>query len=179
MILKGTKIYLKKGLSDKGYFSLLNWFHDLEVIRYLNFAKEALKFNTIRDVKSFLKKPKNNIIFGIYANNGKLIGYSDIFNASNKSCWFGIIVGDKDYWGKGIGTETTRLIIDYAFNKLGMKKIVLTTTEHNKNAVKLYKKIGFKIVKKVPKDRYVFLRNKWVRGDSIRMELNKNMRERL
>ena len=173
MMLKGKKVYLKKGLSNKEYSNLLSWFRDIEIMKYVNFVKKTLKFNTIKQVKLFFKDSKNHLLFGIFTYNNKLIGYAEIFDIIKKSGEFGIIIGEKDYWGKGIGTEVTKLMIDYSFNKLGLKRIYLTTSEYNKNAIKLCRKNGFKITKKIPNDREIFHNNKWIESATVCMELKK------
>ena len=36
----------------------------------------------------------------------------------NKNALYGILIGNKSYWGKGIGTEVTKLILDFGFKKI-------------------------------------------------------------
>lgn len=58
----------------------------------------------------------------------------------------GILVGDRKYQGKGIGTESMKLITDYAFKVLRLKVISLGVVSENKRAIKAYKKAGFHTV---------------------------------
>ena len=51
MIIKGEKIYLKKGLSDKDYSKLLKWYQDIEIMKYISFVKRALKLKTVNEIK--------------------------------------------------------------------------------------------------------------------------------
>lgn len=174
MIIKGKKIYLKKGLSNKLYSAMLKWFTDIEVMRYVSFVKTMVNMKGIEDVKLFCKDAKNAIFFGIYLNKlNKLIGYSVIGDIKNKQGEFGIIIGEKDYWGKGVGAEATKLMVDYSFNQIGLERIYLTTSEYNKNAIRLYKKFGFEITKKIPNDREVFHNNKWLKSATVCMEIKK------
>ena len=80
MILKGKKVYLKKGISDREYYALLKWFHDIEIMNQVSFSKKALQFDTVEQIKSFFKASKNHLLFGIYTHNNELIGYAEIFN---------------------------------------------------------------------------------------------------
>lgn len=57
---------------------------------------------------------------------------------------FGITIGNKDYWGKGYGTEAARLVLDYGFRFLNLYNIGLITTSFNTRAIRAYQKIGFK-----------------------------------
>ena len=49
----------------------------------------------------------------------------------NRSASFGIIIGEPEFRGRGLGTETTRLMLDYAFTALGLHNVMLTVFEFN------------------------------------------------
>lgn len=57
---------------------------------------------------------------------------------------FGIIIGEKDCWNKGYGTESTRLVLDYGFTVLGLHNIMLTTYGYNEGAYRAYTRAGFR-----------------------------------
>lgn len=174
MAIKGKKIYLEEGFSNKQYSALLKWFNDIEIMKYIFFGKDVLTFKSIKRVKSFCQKVKDAKYFGIYSNKSKkLIGYAVIHDFKNKQCQLGIIIGDKTCWGEGIGYETTKLMAKYSFDKLGLEKICLKVSEYNKKAIRLYKKLGFDLIKKIPEDREAYHNNKWVKSAALRMELRK------
>jgi RimJ/RimL family protein N-acetyltransferase len=55
----------------------------------------------------------------------------------------GIVLGEKDCWGKGYGPEALRLLLGYAFKDLGLRRIVLHVHRRNYRAIRAYKKVGF------------------------------------
>jgi RimJ/RimL family protein N-acetyltransferase len=57
---------------------------------------------------------------------------------------FGIMIGEPDCRGKGYGTETTRLMLDYAFTALGLHNVMLTVFEYNLAGRRAYEKAGFR-----------------------------------
>ena len=57
---------------------------------------------------------------------------------------FGIVISDKAYWGRGYGTETTILMLDYAFTILGLHSVMLTTYSYNHRAIRAYTRAGFR-----------------------------------
>ncbi len=59
---------------------------------------------------------------------------------------YGIIIGEKDCWNNGYGTETTRLILDYGFNMLGLHNIMLTASSNNERAINAYTHAGFRLI---------------------------------
>ena len=54
-----------------------------------------------------------------------------------------ILIGDRDYWGKGYGRETVGLLLDYGFRQLGLRSIELTTHEENERALRCFRSCGF------------------------------------
>jgi len=56
---------------------------------------------------------------------------------------FWILIGNREYHGRGIGTETTALILKYAFQSLNLQRVYLHVAENNAPAVALYSKTGF------------------------------------
>ena len=68
----------------------------------------------------------------------------DQINLFDRSANFGIIIGEKDCWGKGYGTETAVLMLDYGFSLLGLNNIMLTVDAYNERAIRAYRRAGFK-----------------------------------
>jgi len=56
---------------------------------------------------------------------------------------FYIAIASKENWSRGYGTEATKLMVDYAFETLGMNRIQLHVSAENERAVKVYEKTGF------------------------------------
>jgi RimJ/RimL family protein N-acetyltransferase len=57
---------------------------------------------------------------------------------------YGIIIGEKDCWGKGYGTETTIMMLEYAFTVLNLHSVLLTTYAYNERAIGAYTRAGFR-----------------------------------
>lgn len=176
-ILKGEKVYIQEGLKEEDYPLILSGYTNLEVINFVNFAKQSVAFKTVEEAKSFALAPEepDQLIFGIYTYEDAFIGYTTLSEFKEKTeCEFAIFILNKQYWVKGIGAEVTRLILDYAFNGLGIEKVVLTTSEYHEKAIALYERIGFKKTKLIPNDREIFLNGKWVLSGTVEMEIKKS-----
>jgi len=63
----------------------------------------------------------------------------------NQHCEYGILIGEKSFWGKGYAREATECILDYAFDVLNMRKVYLYVQKENERAIKLYTSIGFEV----------------------------------
>jgi diamine N-acetyltransferase len=57
---------------------------------------------------------------------------------------FNIFIGERDCWGKGYGTETTLLMLDYGFTLLDLHNISLRVDSYNERAIRAYRRAGFK-----------------------------------
>ena len=49
---------------------------------------------------------------------------------------------DKAYWGQGLGTEAAAGVRDYAFEQLGLQRLVCLIDEHNRASMRVAQKIG-------------------------------------
>ncbi len=61
------------------------------------------------------------------------------------SALFRIVIGEKDARGHGYGTEATRLVMDEAFDTLGLDEVRLEVFSHNVRAAAAYQRVGFEI----------------------------------
>ncbi|MCJ8338547.1 MAG: GNAT family N-acetyltransferase [Pseudomonadales bacterium] len=79
------------------------------------------------------------------AQTNKLLGYAGITSISqlSRSGEYFILIGDVEYWGRGLATEITRAITHYGFNTLGLHRIELTAFSENFAAIKAYEKSGY------------------------------------
>lgn len=60
---------------------------------------------------------------------------------------YGVFIGEEKALGLGYGTQAAKLMLDYGFGKLGLKKIFLRLLEDNAKALRSYEKAGFRMIK--------------------------------
>jgi RimJ/RimL family protein N-acetyltransferase len=78
-------------------------------------------------------------------DSGRLIGtcaFSQL-DADNGSAMFHITIGEKDAWGLGLGSEATALMLEHAFERLGLHRVALSVFSFNERAIRAYRKAGF------------------------------------
>jgi RimJ/RimL family protein N-acetyltransferase len=61
----------------------------------------------------------------------------------NESVGFRISLAGPAVFGRGFGTEVTRLVLDHAFDTVGLHRVELEVYEHNPRARRVYEKCGF------------------------------------
>lgn len=62
----------------------------------------------------------------------------------HRTAEFGIMIGEKDCWGKGYGTETARLMLEHGFTNLNLHNILLRVFSTNERALRAYTRAGFR-----------------------------------
>ena len=65
------------------------------------------------------------------------------------------MIGEKDFWGRGYGTEALKLVVNYAFNRLNLHKIYAGINSSNKASIRAYQKVGFKVEGRKREERYI------------------------
>jgi len=142
--LKGKRIFLRPLEVEDVNGPYLSWVNDKEITKYLDVG---LFPTNKEDLKSFiLNKHQNRSNFAICTIAQDLhIGncsYSEI-NWIHRIAGCGIMIGNKDYWGKNIMQETYSLLIDYAFNTLSIRRITAGVVSDNLAAIITLEKLGF------------------------------------
>ena len=144
---KGEKVFLRS-YEKKDIERAHKLFNDLEVQFYLAPGpiyplsyQEEEKF-----VESFMGREKEKgYNFAIETLEGEYIGGCGYFGLSRKNgtVEVGITIADKDYWGKGYGTDAMKVLINFLFYELNVRKITLHVFAFNERAIRCYRKLGF------------------------------------
>ena len=148
-VLRGEKIGL--AVPSRELVPLwTEWINDLAVVSHLAILSGGPM--TLEAEQRFYDgradKP-NDILFAVYElATDRTIGSTGIHDVDHRHgrATFGIMIGARDCWNRGYGTEATRLTIDYAFEVLGLHNVLLTVYGYNKRAIRAYEKAGFKVI---------------------------------
>jgi diamine N-acetyltransferase len=127
------------------------WFNDPEVRRGLahrGLPNEDGELKWYEDMTSAAASPRpEKVGFAIHdAADGELVGVCGIENIDHNFLRgdFGIFIGQRR--GTGIGTDATRLALDWAFTIMGLRNVMLETYEFNEGAVHAYERAGFDVI---------------------------------
>jgi len=64
-------------------------------------------------------------------------------DVDNRSCGFRILLAGREYFGRGLGTEATRLVVAHGFETVGLHRIELEVYAFNPRARHVYENVGF------------------------------------
>jgi RimJ/RimL family protein N-acetyltransferase len=125
----------------------VNWLNDSEVTKYLE-TKSA----THESIKSWIENKLNTVgirLYGIWIDNimiGTLkIDMIELIDRDyNYSGWIALMIGNKNYWNKGLGKKAINLAIK---DNPDIKVWKLGVATENIPAIRCYENIGFRAVK--------------------------------
>ncbi|MFD0618168.1 GNAT family N-acetyltransferase [Paenibacillus sp. GCM10027629] len=146
--LIGDRILLRE-YRQEDIHCIRQWCNDPEIVD--NLSDIFLYPHTMNASEQYL----NSILEGKTDQKGFVIalkdtedyiGQIDLFRIDwkNRSCELGIVIGMKDYLGRGFGAEAIRLVQDFVFHRMNLNRIQLELHDFNERAYKCYVKCGFK-----------------------------------
>lgn len=154
VFLRGKKTILRP-IRESDVEPLQVWVNDERIRNYISRylpVSETQEKNWIAD----LGKRPNDIILGIEALYGKLIGTIGLHKINAKDCHatHGVIIGSPDHWSGGYGTDAGTQLFNWAFDELNLRKIKSSVISYNRRSLNYHLKCGFEIVGKWRQDIY-------------------------
>ncbi len=141
----GKKIYLRPVETEDAQFICQG--ENNEIVRDALFLAFPQTVSQIQEkIENSINDP-NQIVFMIVDKKDDIVvGQTAFFRIDfvSRSAIFYLAILNPEYWHSGIGTETTQLMINYAFRTLNLNRIQLHVNAENTPAIKIYQKVGFK-----------------------------------
>lgn len=141
------RIYLR-ALEIDDYRISIKWRKDDQIWNMLGgpkyFVSEAYEKKWVEDTIFNSKDVKLAVCL---IENDKYIGnvYMTDIDEINRSCNSHVLIGDKDYWGKGYAREALLKAIKYMFEERNIHRIQAKVLESNEQSLKMHKKCGYKV----------------------------------
>jgi RimJ/RimL family protein N-acetyltransferase len=141
------KLTILRAIERNDIRQLWEWMQDEETMRYRDYpAPPASMAEACRQYEESLADKKENLRLAIAIPDDELIGEIALRNIDRRCglADFTIAIGNKDYWGKGYGTDATWALMHYAFQQLNLRRITLYVHDFNRRAIRAYEKCGFR-----------------------------------
>lgn len=126
----------------------LRWVNDFEVTRTLGLeGPRPFTWEAEEEWYNRASRSSSDVAFTIYERTTlRPIGNTGLHRVDyhHRTAEFGILIGEKEVWGRGYGTETTRLMLGYAFGILGLHNVMLRVYAENERAIRAYTRAGFR-----------------------------------
>lgn len=122
------------------------WMNDRDVSRNL-MARYPFSLESEREWVKGATKPLDfgNARFAVETKEGVHIGHCGLHggSAENRRAELGIMIGEKEYWGRGFGTDVMLTLLRFAFEQMNLHKVTLGVFEFNERGLAMYTKLGF------------------------------------
>lgn len=145
-MIEGSKVRLV-ALSEENLQTYREWMEDPEVADFLASMDFPISLAEERKWFDEVTAPYGrDLHLTMVTKQGKPIGniaLTDI-HCINRSAQLGIVIGEKEYWGKGYGEDAIRALLGFAFGTMGLNRVELRLNAKNKRALSCYRKCGFR-----------------------------------
>lgn len=141
------KIIILRAIEEKDLDLLQKWSNDPEIQYWLGGWHTPSSLIIMKEWHNRITRDNNNIRFAIEHKELGLIGTANLvdINWKDRNAFHGMLLGDKDIRGKGIGVDVVMSIMKYAFEELGLQRLDGSMIEYNIGSLKLYiEKCGWK-----------------------------------
>lgn len=152
LVREGQSVRLRQHVpANKDAFQ--RWYADPEIAHLLRHDLEPLSAAQSASYFDSLILPLSHrgLCYAIHeASTDRLIGTTALTDISRRttgrrSALFRIVLGEKDVWDQGYGTEATRLVVAEAFETHDLTEVRLEVFRHNPRAIRAYERVGFTI----------------------------------
>jgi RimJ/RimL family protein N-acetyltransferase len=144
--LSGSRITLRQmerfDISDV----FIGWLHDPTINRFLEVRKQPPTYEEQCQYSEMCRQSQDKYYLAITLTDGRLIG-STTWTINGNSVEVGLMIGDKEFQGKGLGREVVDLAIDWATSS-GFEMLTAGYIAQNTSSAKLFASAGFQIVEK-------------------------------
>jgi len=143
--LTGKHVYLRP-LDRNDLTYILKWSNDPE-IRGLTGEVRPMSLAKVEEFYERVKSDDQRVWFIIaLQEDDRVIGEAGLLRMfpAWRTTDLSIIIGERETWGKGYGTEAINLLLDYAFGYLNFHRVAIGVVCLNEAALGFYEKVGFR-----------------------------------
>jgi RimJ/RimL family protein N-acetyltransferase len=144
LIIKGEQVYLRP-ITIEDTDLAVKWRNEKVVVENFIYRQPVSRADHLNWLEKKVFKGLVHQFIICMNTDGFPVGsiYLQNFEEDNKKAEWGIYIGEERAYGKGVGTEAARLILDYAFENLGMHKVVSRVLAYNKASIRMNEKAGY------------------------------------
>lgn len=150
-MIEGTLTRLRALRSEDAEHHL-RWRNDPEVVRWAAagdpcFGPVTSEAITLAFDTMLRLSPRESAVFTVEdLAGGRVIGMADYRDLDPYAgvATVGITIGEKEFWGRGHGSDALRLLMDHLFGAYGLHRLELDTWGGNERAVRAFTRLGFR-----------------------------------
>jgi diamine N-acetyltransferase len=135
-----------RALRKKDLVYLRKWSEDTEIRGLIGEVASMSKADCDKFLEEVRADKRRAWFMVTTRENSKVIGEAGLLRMDPvwRSTDVSVIIGEKEQWGKGYGTETILLLLDYAFRHLSFHRAAIGVVGFNERALRFWGRVGFK-----------------------------------
>ncbi len=145
--LEGTLVVLRRHVPEN-LRAFERWYADAEVARLTRYQDGPMRRDEIERFFAARVVGPDSLALAVHVRSSdRLIGtcaFSQL-DGDNGSALYHITIGEKVTWGRGYGTDATRMMLGHAFGNLALHRVALSVFEFNQRAIRSYRRCGFQV----------------------------------
>lgn len=144
--LIGTNLYLRRIEKSDIEGNYFQWLNDQEVTRWMQNGIFPNSVESMLDYYQRIAVSRMEMVLAIVLlENDRHIGNIGLHNIHPvfRSAEIGILIGEKDIWGHGYGSESISLLVAHAFNRLNLNRLSAGAVIKNQGCIRAFEKAGF------------------------------------
>ena len=151
--LSTQRFYLKTLGRHEASDRYLSWVKDPEISRTLDVDSESQSLETLKEYIAS-HDGETKFLFGIFEKKGNQIGtHSVAVWPEERRAYIGVMIGDKDFWGKRVPLETRSRLLNWVFHEFPCDKVQACCDVINTPAIFNFQKQGWDLFKVEPAAR--------------------------
>jgi [ribosomal protein S5]-alanine N-acetyltransferase len=158
-------ILVLRPLEETDVEQLYQFRNNFEITQYLGGFSRGFSRTSLLDWIKFHRQQSDEVLWGIALKaDNRCIGHIGLYKIDHRvqKAELGILIGDQNYQGQGLGTKIAQAMVDYGFQQLNLNKISAIVLSHNERSLRLFSKLGFR-QEGILRDEY-FLQGKHIDG---------------
>ncbi len=123
----------------------IDWLNDPIINKYLEVRHILVTLETQKTFIDQVNKSTDTYIFGIFVDGNRMVGTVKLgpVDSNERSGGLGILIGDSNYWGKGIATEVIKILCAEFQSANLLQKVIAGAAEANVGSIKAFERNGF------------------------------------
>lgn len=126
--------------------SYLSWLNSEEINQYLETRYSQQTVESLTSFVQLMLSSENSILLAIVDKEaGQHIGNIKLgpINSAHNSAPLGLVIGESDWWGKGVAKEVISALTDWGFGVLGLDKINAGSYASNIGSIRAFLACGY------------------------------------
>jgi len=139
----------------------VKWFKEKEIVEYSDNQYRTFTIDTQREYIQSKTEDSHSELYGIFFSTlhiGNIV--IDKIDKIHKRAELTYVIGEKDYWGKGIATIAIKEMIKISKTELNLKKLYASCAHKNEASRKVLIKNGFEV--EGIRKKHLFYNSEWL-----------------